>query len=72
MATRAELRAYLDRPWERLRELKDRHVSDLVQREGVDAAFAIAAGLAARAAEAGARRTLSGSRFGVNVTVLSA
>jgi hypothetical protein len=57
MTTRAELHAYLARPWDRLRASKDRHVAELVEREGADAAFAIAAGLATRAVEAGAKPT---------------
>lgn len=57
MTTRDELRAYLERPWARLRALKDRHNARTIERGGADAAFAIAAGLVARAAEAGATRT---------------
>lgn len=57
MATREQLRAFLDRPWERLRELKDRHNANLVALDGADAAFAMEAALAARAAAAGATCT---------------
>jgi hypothetical protein len=57
MTTRNELRAYLDRPWARLRALKDRHNAQTVEREGADRAFAIAIGLSVRAAEAGALPT---------------
>jgi hypothetical protein len=58
VTTRQQLRAFLDRPWARLRELKDQHVSELVAREGADAAFRLAEGLRARAEEAGARQTV--------------
>ena len=57
MPTRAQLRAFLDRPWDRLRALKDRHNAETIAREGADAAFAIAAGLRERAEEAGARQS---------------
>jgi hypothetical protein len=57
MATRQQLRAFLDRPWDRLRELKDRHVAEVVARDGADAAFRIAAALRDRAKEAGARQS---------------
>jgi NAD(P)H-dependent FMN reductase len=43
MTTPAQLRAFLDRPWSRLRELKDRHTAALVDREGVAGGFRLAA-----------------------------
>jgi hypothetical protein len=54
MPTREQLRAFLDRPWGRLRALKDRHVAGVVAEGGADAAFRLAAALAERAEEAGA------------------
>lgn len=54
MTTAAELRAFLDRPWDRLRALKDRHTAALVEREGTGAAFRIAASLQEHAAAMGA------------------
>ena len=55
MATRAEIRAFLDRPWERVREAKDRYLAALIAREGTDTAFRLAAMLRDHAAAMGAR-----------------
>jgi len=56
MATREQLRAFLDRPWERLRELKDLHNAKVVA-DDAEAALAMGEALAQRAEEAGARFT---------------
>lgn len=45
VTTPEQLRAFLARPWDRLRELKDRHNMETVQREGVEAAFRMAEAL---------------------------
>lgn len=49
MATPEQLRAFLARPWARLRALKDRHVASEIERDGTDAAFEMAEGLRAHA-----------------------
>lgn len=54
MTTPAELRAFLARPWDRLRVLKDRHNAETVEREGVEAAFRLAELLRAHARAMGA------------------
>ena len=54
VATREQLRAFRDRPWARLRELKDRHTATMIDREGADAAFRLAAILSEHARTMGA------------------
>ncbi|MBL9101833.1 MAG: hypothetical protein JNL82_12795 [Myxococcales bacterium] len=54
MPTREELRAFLARPWDRLRVLKDQHNAATIEREGVEAAFRLAASLRAHAKAMGA------------------
>jgi hypothetical protein len=41
MTRASDLRQFLSRPWERLRESKDRHVAGVIARGGADAAFRI-------------------------------
>lgn len=54
MATREQLRAFLDRPWARLRELKDRHTAAMIDRDGAGAAFRLAGILSDHARNMGA------------------
>lgn len=55
MATPEQLRAFLARPWARLRELKDRHVAEAIAEEGADLAFELAERLRAHAEAMDAR-----------------
>lgn len=52
--TAAQLRAFLDRPWGRLRAAKDRQTGAVIARDGVDRAFALAEMLRAHAVAMGA------------------
>lgn len=52
--TAAQLRAFLDRPWGRLRVAKDVHTAAVIGRDGADRAFAIAEALRAHAEALGA------------------
>jgi hypothetical protein len=54
MATRDQLLAFLQRPWHRLRVLKDRHHARVIAKRGADAAFHIAGLLRAHARAMGA------------------
>ena len=54
VTTAAELRAFLARPWGRLRAAKDRHTAAMVAREGAAAAFEVADSLSAHAEAMGA------------------
>jgi hypothetical protein len=54
VATREQLRTFLDRPWSRLRVLKDRHMAGVIARDGADWAFQVAALLREHARAMGA------------------
>ncbi|HEX2685716.1 MAG TPA: hypothetical protein VHN14_03820 [Kofleriaceae bacterium] len=41
--TAQQLRAFLDRPWARLRAAKDRYTAAMIARDGADRAFQLAA-----------------------------
>jgi hypothetical protein len=69
MATAAQVRAFLDRPWARLREAKDRHNADTIAHEGSDRAFAIAAALRAHAGAMGALPTAADRRADLDAAV---
>jgi len=55
VATREQVRAFLDRPWSMLRTLKDRHNAATIDRKGPDAAFRMAGMLRDYAELMGAR-----------------
>jgi hypothetical protein len=55
VATREQVRAFLDRPWHRLRRAKDRYLAARVAEMGADEAFRMAAELNAHARAMGAQ-----------------
>jgi hypothetical protein len=55
VATRAQIQAYLDRPWHRLRVEKDRYLAARIAEMGTDEAFRMAGELNAHARAMGAR-----------------
>lgn len=62
MATAAQIRAFLDRPWARLRAEKDRHLAARIAEKGADEAFRLAASLIEHARAMGAVQTLEDER----------
>ena len=60
--TPAQLRAFLDRPWARLRAAKDQHTAAVIGREGVARAFALAEALRTHAVAMGALPTVAERR----------
>ncbi|HVV82535.1 MAG TPA: hypothetical protein VHE35_05620 [Kofleriaceae bacterium] len=67
--TAAQLRAFLERPWSRLRAEKDRHTAAVVARDGADRAFAIAEALRRHAAAMGAIPTEADRRADLEAAV---
>jgi len=53
VATPEQVRAFLDRPWARLRREKDRHVATRVAREGAETGLRMAEGLRAHVVSLG-------------------
>lgn len=64
-----QLRAFLDRPWARLRAAKDRHTASVIAREGEDRAFELAAVLRAHAIAMGAGPSAADRRADLEAAV---
>lgn len=67
--TAQQLRAFLERPWARLRAAKDRQTAALIAREGADRAFQLAALLRDHAVAMGAHPSPAERRADLDAAV---
>jgi hypothetical protein len=64
-----QLRAFLGRPWTRLRAAKDRHTAAVIARDGADRAFQLAALLRDHAVAMGAHSSPAERRADLDAAV---
>jgi hypothetical protein len=67
--TARQLRAFLERPWTRLRAAKDRHTAAVIARDGADRAFQLAALLRDHAVAMGAHASPAERRADLDAAV---